>query len=89
MNRITKYSGGVAVIPKEKIKDAAERLAKYEDTGLTPEEIMGGKMLTRKELNPYGKYLCKFAENHGMTIEQAKEQTMVKARLHYFQETGQ
>lgn len=31
MNRITKYSGGVAVIPKEKIKDAAAELAKYED----------------------------------------------------------
>lgn len=46
MNRITKYSGGVAVIPKEKIKDAARQLAKYEDTGLTPEEIMDGKMLT-------------------------------------------
>lgn len=40
-------------------------------------------------LNPYEKYLHKFAENHRMTIEEAKEQPMVKARLHYFQETGQ
>lgn len=39
-------------------------------------------------LNPYGEYLLKFAQNHGLTIEEAKEQPMVKARLHFFQETG-
>ena len=30
----------------DKLESAVERLAAYEDTGLTPEEIMDGKMLT-------------------------------------------
>lgn len=46
MTRITKYSGGVPVIPRDRIKDAAAALAAYEETGLTPEEIMDGKLLT-------------------------------------------
>lgn len=32
-------------------------------------------------LSPYGKYLCRFAENHNMSISEASEQSMVKARL--------
>ncbi len=31
---------------KRKQKEVMERLAAYEDTGITPEEIMDGKMLT-------------------------------------------
>lgn len=43
---------------------------------------------TSELLNPYGKYLCKFAKNHNMSIEEAAEQPMVKARLDYFNKTG-
>lgn len=39
-------------------------------------------------LNPYGEYAIKFAENHGMTINEALEHPMVKARLEYFNATG-
>lgn len=39
MDRIAEYSGGVAVIPHDRIKDAATKLAAYEDTGLTPDGI--------------------------------------------------
>lgn len=47
MERLTERSARVAVI-KDKIrqKDVMEALARYEETGLTPEEIMDGKMLT-------------------------------------------
>ncbi|MEG0721556.1 MAG: DUF551 domain-containing protein [Lachnospiraceae bacterium] len=46
MTRITKYSGGMPVIQRDRIKDAAAALAAYEEMGLTPEEIMDGKLLT-------------------------------------------
>ena len=47
MERLTERHAGVAVIKdKSKQKDAMEALARYEETGLTPEEIMDGKMLT-------------------------------------------
>lgn len=46
MDRITKYSGELAVIPHDRIKEAAARLASYENTGLTPEEITDGQMIT-------------------------------------------
>ena len=39
-------------------------------------------------LNPYGKYICEFAKNHNMSIQEATEQSMVKARLDYFNKTG-
>lgn len=39
-------------------------------------------------LNPYGQYVVKFAKNHGMTINEALEQPMVKARLEFFNATG-
>ncbi len=47
MERLTERSAGVAVI-KDKIrqKDVMDALERYEETGLTPEEIMDGKMLT-------------------------------------------
>lgn len=43
---------------------------------------------TSELLNPYGKYLCKFAKNHNMSIQEATEQPIVKARLDYFNKTG-
>lgn len=42
---------------------------------------------TSELLNPYGKYLCEFAKNHNMSIEEATEQPIVKARLDYFNKT--
>ena len=42
MERLTERHAGVAVIKdKSRQKDAMEVLARYEETGLTPEEIMG------------------------------------------------
>ena len=47
MERLTERHAGVAVIKdKSRQKDAMEALARYEETGLTQEEIMDGKMLT-------------------------------------------
>lgn len=34
-----------------------------------------------KMLNPAGEYAVKFAENHGISIEQAMQEPMVKARF--------
>lgn len=39
-------------------------------------------------LNPAGEYAALFAKNHGMTINEAMEQPMVKARFEYFNATG-
>ena len=41
-----------------------------------------------KLLNPAGEYAVKFAENHGMSISDALEQPMVKARMEFFNQTG-
>ncbi len=42
-----------------------------------------------KLLNPAGEYAVKFAENHGMSVSEAMEQPMVKARFDFFNQTGQ
>jgi len=39
-------------------------------------------------LTPYGKYLLAFSRNHGITISEACEHPMVKARLNVFSATG-
>lgn len=39
-------------------------------------------------LNPAGQYAVKFAQNHGMSIDEAMEQPMVKARFEFFNATG-
>lgn len=39
-------------------------------------------------LNPYGEYLIKFAHNHGLSIDEAAEQPMIKARKIFFDATG-
>lgn len=41
-----------------------------------------------KLLNPAGEYTVKFAENHGMSVSDAMEQPMVKARMDFFNQTG-
>lgn len=41
-----------------------------------------------KLLNPVGEYAAKFAENHGMSVADALEQPMVKARMEFFNQTG-
>lgn len=41
-----------------------------------------------KYLNPYGEYVLKFARNHGMSIDEAYKEPIVKARLRYFNDTG-
>ena len=43
---------------------------------------------TNSLLNPYGKYLTTFAHNHSISISEAAEQPMVKARLDFFNKTG-
>ena len=45
-------------------------------------------IVEKKLLNPYGEYAVKFAENHGITINEAMQQPMVKARLEFFNATG-
>lgn len=39
-------------------------------------------------LNPYGEYVVKFAQNHGLTILEAVDEPMVKARKAFFEATG-
>lgn len=39
-------------------------------------------------LNPAGKYAVKFAKNHGMSINEAMKQPMVKARFEFFNAAG-
>lgn len=59
--------------------EAAEGCAGYEGISYDGE----GEML-----NPYGEYVLKFAENHGISIAEAYEQPMVKARYDFFCKTG-
>jgi hypothetical protein len=40
-------------------------------------------------LNEHGKYVAKFAENHGISIDKANEEPMVKAHLAYYNSTLQ
>lgn len=55
---------------------------------IQPRGYEGEEMTEEKLLNPYGDYLVKFAQNHGMPISKAAEQPMVKARLEFFILTG-
>lgn len=41
-----------------------------------------------KLLNAAGEYAVKFAENHQMSVSEALEQPMVKARIEFFNQTG-
>lgn len=62
-----------------------ELTAKMSQIGFEGEKAVDGDI---KLLNPYGEYLVKFAQNHGMSISEAANQPMVKARLAFFNETG-
>lgn len=42
----------------------------------------------QKMLNPYGEYVIEFAHNHGLSIDEAYEHPMVKARKIFFEATG-
>lgn len=78
------------------ILDALERLAEYEDTGLDPEQLKRIDKIYKEKceevsrlsgqslLNPAGEYALRFAENHGISIKEAMESPMVKARFDYF-----
>ena len=62
-----------------------------EDTTIFKEgttNVAGDETQTKSVLNAYDQYLVDFAKNHNLTIEQAKEQPMVKARLKVFQDVG-
>lgn len=50
--------------------------------------VAANSNLDEKLLNPAGEYAVKFAENHGMSISDALEQPMVKARLKFFNQIG-
>ena len=39
-------------------------------------------------LNPYGEYVVKFAQNHGLTILEAVDEPMLKAKKAFFEATG-
>lgn len=55
---------------------------------IQPRGYEGEEMIAEKLLNPYGEYLVKFAQNHGLSTSEAAEQPMVKARLEFFNLTG-
>lgn len=46
------------------------------------------KETTEKMLNHAGEYAVKFAKNHGISVAEAMEKSMVKARFDVFNETG-
>ena len=51
-------------------------------------DLASGEDCTVELLNPYGKYVCEFAKTHGISIDKAYDQPMVKARYEYFCKTG-
>ena len=51
-------------------------------------DLAHGKDMTGNLLNPYGEYVVKFANNHGISIDEAHQHPMCKARLVYFNGTG-
>jgi len=57
--------------------------------GLTPSLVVCDEFATfSKNLNPHEEYVMKFTKNHGLSISEAFEHPMCKARLHYFNMTG-
>lgn len=71
--------GWCARLNKECLEKGKRRPQKVTRPDIKPEE---------KLLNPAGEYAVKFAENHGISISEAYEQPMVKARLEFFNQTG-
>ena len=56
--------------------------------GCKPRKKQSAKMASdnadEKLLNPAGEYAVKFAENHGISVAEAMERPMVKARFEVF-----
>lgn len=65
-------------------KECPERDRKLKRNCRRPAAPQGNEKL----LNPAGEYAVKFAENHGISIQEAMEQPMVKARMDFFNQTG-
>lgn len=55
---------------------------------VSPIGYEGDENVKNNLLNTYGEYVVRFAQNHQISISEAYEQPMVKARLAFFQETG-
>lgn len=51
-------------------------------------ELIGENTTTESLLNPYGDYVVKFAKNHDISIDEAYQHPICKARLEYFNQTG-
>lgn len=60
--------------------------AKVQPVGYEGEEL---QKAGEKMLNAYGEYALKFARNHGISVAEAMEAPMVKARKVYFDATGE
>lgn len=64
-----------------------------EKGGCKPRKKQSAKMASdnadEKLLNPAGEYAVKFAENHGISVAEAMERPIVKARFDFFNQTGQ
>lgn len=71
--------GWCARLNKECTEKGKRRPKKAATASIKPDE---------KLLNQAGEYAVKFAENHGISISEAYEQPMVKARLEFFNQTG-
>jgi len=63
---------------------APARLWKHYQFGLQPTTVIVDEMCTTQPLlNQHGQYAAKFAENHGMSINEALEHPTVKAHAEY------
>jgi len=66
----------------------------YGDTARKMYDELSGVLLinTKKEkekmLNPYESYVSQYAKNHGISVVEAENRPMCKARLEYFNKTG-
>lgn len=74
---------GIAESKEEALQLEKEWLESECDAGIKIEAET-----VQKTLNPYGEYVLKFAKNHNISIAEAYEQPMVKARYRFFSETG-
>ena len=68
MERLTEYSCGVAVIKDKRfIQKAIYNLARYEDTGLTPEEVKALKQESKNVQVDY--YLLEYYKTLGTVVQ--------------------
>jgi hypothetical protein len=50
--------------------------------------LINTKKEKEKMLNPYESYVSQYAKNHGISVVEAENRPMCKARLEYFNKTG-